>query len=106
MFQSKGPYRPVLNRAEPGPPGSADPFSCPTSTRHRSVLRGIEEKTHPVDYIRDVETGPLVAPVLRWERGRTVRALFFNLPVPWQVPDRARLKLVGDSRFNLDTALV
>jgi len=26
--------------------------------------------------VSDVETGPLVAPVLRWGRGRTVRALF------------------------------
>ena len=54
---------------------SASTFSCPGSTRRRSVLRGIEEKTPAVEYIHDVETGPLVAPVLRRGRGRTVRAL-------------------------------
>ncbi len=33
-----------------------------------------------MDYVYDVETGPLVAPVLRWGRGRTVRALLFFTP--------------------------
>jgi hypothetical protein len=49
---------------------------CPITTRHLSVLAGIAPKRPVLEDLSDVETGPLVAPVLRWGRGRTVRALF------------------------------
>jgi hypothetical protein len=52
-------------------------FQCPKSTRRRSVLLGIAAGGKVSEYIGDVKTGPLVAPVLRWGRGRTVCALFY-----------------------------
>jgi hypothetical protein len=52
-------------------------FRCPTLTRRHSVFVGIEGLSRAIDTLDDVETGLLVAPVQRWGRGRTVRALFF-----------------------------
>ncbi len=86
-------------------------FFCPVLTRRPSVLGRIARSSGDWEATGDVETGPLVAPALRWGRGRTVRALFlssgevrnagFSLALAGSGPERRVPLLVSRSGLAL-----